>query len=105
MCDLSLWFYLQLAYDIDKEAEEQNSYLDGMVCFPDHVLTGCVLNSVAEKKLRTNESKTRYTYFCIYYLQHILYRVTLSHCTVFTDFDCSGLGLTLLVKKSAKSQK
>lgn len=23
-----------LAYDIDKEAEEQNSYLDGMVCYP-----------------------------------------------------------------------
>lgn len=41
MCDLSLCFYLQLAYDIDKEAEEQNSYLDGMVCFPvsNHVLT------------------------------------------------------------------
>lgn len=26
-----LWSHSQLAYDIDKDAEEQNNYLDGMV--------------------------------------------------------------------------
>lgn len=31
LCDMSLSSYLQLAYDIDKDADEQNSYLDGMV--------------------------------------------------------------------------
>lgn len=28
---MSMYSHEQLAYDIDKEAEEQNSYLDGMV--------------------------------------------------------------------------
>lgn len=31
---ISSLFSLQLAYEIDKDADEQNSYLDGMVCSP-----------------------------------------------------------------------